>query len=269
MCTKKLLWLILILFIALTGCSNPKIDTSTDETMKASIAKVGESLPENERAKFFDAIKIVSFNELDLKDLFAAGITGTNTTMAKVKQTLNGKTGAEVIEQAEQIAKERKEKEGVQALSEIKELEEKQIKAKSAKVELAKFQVLRSRFYKRKRAYYGEELIIEITVKNGTKYPVSAAYFRGTLASPGRSVPWLTEDFNYSISGGLEPGETAKWTLSPNMFSNWGKVQLHNDAVFTVEVTQIDGANKSVLLSSREFSDNAAERLAELKQKYK
>ena len=25
--------------------------------------------------------------------------------------------------------------------------------------------------------------------------------------SPGRSVPWLKEDFNYTIPGGLEPGE--------------------------------------------------------------
>lgn len=265
---KQLLNFIMAIVIA-TGCSKPTVDTSSDETMKSSIAKVRESLPVEKRAEFDEALSIIAFSEIDLKNLFASGAAGVNVTEAKVKQSLHGKTGDEIIAQAAQIKKEREEKERVQALAEIKELEEKQLKAQSAKAELAKFQVIRSRFYKRKQEFIGEQPIIELTVKNGTQHPVSRAYFKGTLASPGRAVPWLREDFNYEISGGLEPGEAATWNLAPNMFSEWGRVQPPSDAILTVEVEQLDGPDGKALFSSREFSDDDAKRLAELKQRYK
>ena len=92
---------------------------------------------------------------------------------------------------------------------------------------LEKFEVKRSRFYKRKKGkyYITEEPIVELTVHNGTDAAISRVYFKGTLASPNRSVPWLQDDINYGISGGLEPGETITWYLAPNMFSNWSTVK--------------------------------------------
>ena len=150
----------------------------------------------------------------------------------------------------------------------LKELEDKLKKVEEAKIELAKFQVLRSRFYKQKRKYRGAQPIIELTVKNGTKYSVSRAYFKGTLASPDRAVPWLKETFNYKISGGLEPGEEATWKLSPNMFSEWGSVDAPADAILTVEVEQLDGPNEEELFSTRNFSEYDADRLKRLNEQY-
>jgi len=264
---KKLLISFIIIFVfASTGYSQPRFDTSSDEKMKASIAKVRESLPENRRHEFDEALEITLFSQVDLQNLFVAGATGVNVVEAKIKQSLNGKTAQEIIAQSAQIKKERKEAERRQVLSEIKELEKKQIKAQKDKDELAKFQIIRSRFYKKELEFIGGQPIIELTVKNGTQYPISRAYFKGILATPGRSIPWLKDDFNYSIPGGLEPGEEATWELWQNMFSRWGHVEMHDDAIFTVEVEQLDGADNKALFSIKDFSERDMERLAELKK---
>lgn len=92
----------------------------------------------------------------------------------------------------------------------------------------------------------------------------SGARPMGTLASPGRSVPWLKEKFSYKISGGLEPGEAVNWNLAPNMFSDWGKVEGAPDMVLTVEVLSLDGADGNTLYSLT-YSDHDQKRLDALR----
>ena len=257
--------------IALTvfvGCSDPKIDSSSDESMKASVEKVRKSLPESKQQEFDEAMQVLALSQVDLKDLFAQGATGVGNVEGKVRQSLDGKTGEQVIAEADRIRAERKERERQQALEEIRELESKRINSEKAREELKKFQVIRSRFYLREQEFMGKQPIIELTVKNGTGQAVSRAYFEGTIASPNRSVPWHKDTFNYGISGGLEPGEEATWNLAPNMFSDWGKVDAPKDAVFTVTVEQLDGPDGKPIYSTREFSESDLERLDELKKQY-
>lgn len=113
-----------------------------------------------------------------------------------------------------------------------------------------------------------EEPIIELTVYNGTNQAISRAYFTGTLSSPNRSVPWLKDDFNYPIPGGLEPGEEVTWSLAPNMFSDWGTVNAAKDAILLVEVRRLDDAMGEQLYSLNVFGDQEAERLNELLNSY-
>ena len=112
------------------------------------------------------------------------------------------------------------------------------------------------------------EPIIELTVKNGTEHAVSRAYFAGTLSSPNRSTPWLKEGFNYSIPGGLEPGEKATWKLAPDVSSKWGTVDVPKDAVFTVEVIRLDGADGRALRALRRFTEEDEIRLNKLKEQF-
>jgi hypothetical protein len=109
---------------------------------------------------------------------------------------------------------------------------------------------------------------IELRVKNNTGKAISHAYFAGTLSSPGREVPWLKEDFNYAIAGGLEPGEETTWQLSPNSFSPWGVVDAPKDAGLQVTVTRLDGADGKPLFPTREFTEQDAARLAALQKEY-
>jgi hypothetical protein len=77
-------------------------------------------------------------------------------------------------------------------------------------------------------------------------------------------VPWIQEDFDYEVPGGLEPGEAANWSLSPSKFSPWGRAEVPRDAVMTVEVVRLNGQDGSVLFDG-EFSNDDVERLAALK----
>ncbi len=265
---KSKLFILAFVTLFLVGCSKPTVDTSTDESMKSSIAKVRESLPVDKRAQFDEAIQLMAFSQIDLKSIFAEGVAGVGNLEGKMKETLNGKTGEQIIAEAAQIKLERERKQKEQALQEIKELEEKRQSSIEAREQLKSFKILRSRFYKRERAFMGKQPIIELTVKNGTSQPVSRAYFAGTIASPNRSVPWHQDTFNYSVPGGLEPGEKATWSLAPNMFSDWGKVDAPADTIFTVIVERIDGADGKALYSSSEFGELEEKRLSELKEKY-
>ncbi|SMM99111.1 Possible lipoprotein [uncultured Candidatus Thioglobus sp.] len=265
---KILLTSLFLVTVLLIGCSEPTVDATTDETMKTSIANVRETLSESKRAEYDEAVQLLVLSQISLKSLFAEGVAGMGNVKSKMKDAIHGKTAKQIIANANVIKLEREQKKKEQALQEIKELEGKKVLAEQAREELKKFEVLRSRFYKEKEKYTGYQPIIELTVKNGTTYPVSRAYFKGTIASPKRSVPWHEDTFNYSISGGLEPKEKAEWRLAPNMFSDWGKVDSPEDAIFTVVVERIDGADGKAILSVNEFGEREQKRLLELKEKY-
>ena len=127
--------------------------------------------------------------------------------------------------------------------------------AEEARAKLALFTVEQAKYSKRNLGWGMVEPRIDITVKNGTESPVSRAYFHGVVKSPERSIPWIEEDFNYRIPGGLEPGEQARWKLTPNMFSDWGTVDVPKEAVMTVTVERLDGADGEELLSTRDAGD--------------
>lgn len=258
---------VVLLAISVAGCSKPTIDASSDEAMKESVQKVRESLPESKRTEFDEAIQVLAFSQIDLATIMAGGASSASIE-AKLKGALGGKTAEEIINEASRVKAERQAREREQALSEIQELENKRIDYEKSKDELKKFEVLRSRFRFQEQRFMGKQPIIELTVKNGTSSPISRAYFKGVIASPNRSVPWLKDEFNYSIKGGLEPGEEASWTLAPNMFSDWGKVEAPADAVFTVTVEQLDGPDGESLFSTLDFDEDDERRLAELKRKY-
>jgi hypothetical protein len=260
-----------IIFIAaiasvLTGCSEPRIDATSDESYKESMAAVRESLPDDRRREFEEAGQLVLMSKANPFELMSSPDMEV-TMRAALKDAMHGKTADEVIADAQRIRAEQEAKRREQAVAEIGVLRAKQVADAEARAELANFEISRSRFSK-ERGYLGMQPVIELTVKNGTSVPVSRAYFTGTLSSPGRSVPWIKESFNYGIRGGLEPGETAAWKLSPNMFSEWGSVDAPDDAVFTVEAVRLDGPDGEPTFRADTFSERDAKRLIELTAQY-
>lgn len=257
-----------LLTIGVWGCGDPTIDTSTDEAMEESIAEVRESLDPGVRARFDTAIMTVSMSGVSLETLMA-GEAGAASLANQVKGKLEGRTGEEVLEIADSIRAEREAERRRQAEQEIAELEEQRERAVAAERKLANFTVDRSRLEMRENYFEREEPLIELTVTNGLGVAVSRAYFTGTLQSEGRSVPWIREDFNYQIPGGLEPGETATWRLAPNQFGPWGQVDAPPDAVLTVEVKRLDGPDGEALFGGVTWDDEDQERLDELRAQYR
>jgi len=287
--------------LVFSGCGEKRIDTSNEERMKKSIKDVRASLPAADQEKFDESLTAVTTSKFNADDVFSGNTAGL---MAKVEQSLEGKTAREIIaegqviiakrrvEEAEQRAKEearriqeekeaearrikeqqeaeeRRAREMQQAQAEIAELTQKKQRAEEAKIELGKFKVTRSRFYRRKNDIGINESIIELALTNDTGVAVSRTYFVGTLASPGRSIPWLKEDFNYTFPGGMEPGESKELKLAPNMFSKWGRVDSPADAILTAEVVRVDGPDGKAAFDSEAFTEDDAKRLAELQQKF-
>lgn len=246
--------------LGLQGCGPPKIDTTTEETTKASVQRVKDALPEAERKRFEDALTVVAFAGAgSLADM----VRDPEGVKTRGLASLNGRTATEVLAEADRILEGRRLKEREQAAKEIADLEAKKATSAAAEAGLAKFTVTKSRFFKRK-SMFSEDPVIELSVTNGTTSAISRAYFNGVVATPGRSVPWIKEDFSYSIPGGLEPGETASWSLAPNRFSSWG-TDVPGDAVMTVVVTRLDGPDGKPLFEVA-FSEKDAKRLDALRE---
>lgn len=255
---------IVLACLVLAGCGGHTFDASSQESREKSVQRMKDALPEGERARFERAVGIVAMDGLTLGDL-GEGTTSLDTALGK----LDGKTAAEIMKEADAIVAAREAKERQQALQEIAELEHKRRAAEQAKVELAKFTVNRSRFHLREDRYsIRPDPVIELALTNGTAQAVARVFATGTIASPGRSIPWLKEDFNFSVSGGIEPGEDYETSLNPNMFSDWGNVRPPADAVFTVTIVELHNGEGEAFLSARGLSEYESERLDELKARF-
>jgi len=250
--------------LVLLGCSPATVDGSSEDAMKSSVDAMKKSLSPAESDRLGKALMVIAFASSGGNLLEVA--QNPDSFAENARRSLDGKTAEQIIAEADRITAERLAREREQALAEVQELQREKAEAEATRVKLAAFEIAKSRFYK-KKGTFREEPVIELVVKNGTEHAVSRAYFKGTLSTPGRSVPWLVEDFNYQIAGGVEPGETAQWNLAPNMFSEWGKVQDRPDMVFTVEVTRLDGADGEALFDST-WSDRKEERLQSLNAKF-
>jgi hypothetical protein len=133
----------------------------------------------------------------------------------------------------------------------LEALQEAKAASAAAREALHRF-VITSASLRQQAGFLGLESTIALDVRNDTPHPISRAYFRARAISDGRSLPWLEETFNYTIPGGLEPGESATWRLEPNAFQGqWSSVRVPSDARFVVEVVKLDGANGDVLWAER------------------
>ncbi len=262
-----------ILTMCWMGCQ-PTIDASTEESMTSSVEKIKQSLGEGKRIRFELALKSVLLDGMNLEDAIYAEWAGEEYDMEasvdSLRRSLDGMTADDVIARADAIQAERAAELKASVKEQLDELLAKKAAAAEAKRQLALFKISDARFYKRKEGtyYITEQPIIQLTVTNGTQIPVSHAYFTGTLQSPGRSVAWIKEDFNYAIAGGMEPGESDSWKLAPNQFSDWGSVEAPSDAIFTVEAVRLDGPEGAPALDASGFTEDDEKRVAEIYATY-
>jgi urease gamma subunit len=70
-----------------------------------------------------------------------------------------------------------------------------------------------------------DDITLSFTITNNSKVVVKSFSLHGRLQTPGRTLPWIEADANYTPPGGLEPGEKRHLDLSPNMMSDWAKAE--------------------------------------------
>ena len=301
----KMITLIFLLGSLAIANMTAKIIVKDGALVEQSIEKVKASLPKNKRDEFKQALNKILLSNKDIRSLimtpFGADIDYNEKEVAEfVYENLNGKTGLEIIDFAKQIGRDEKPKnkefkplteerkkeiieqarreekaairrmEGEYELPEMEDLQYRREMVNKNKKLLIKFKILSSKFSKRKQSEYDlmESPIITLTVKNETKYPLSRVYFEGVLQSEGRSIPWLKKDFNYEISGGIEPGEILTWHLSPGLFSSWATLKAPKEAILKVIVKGFDGPSLKPSCKPIDFSPEDEARLEELERKY-
>jgi hypothetical protein len=134
------------------------------------------------------------------------------------------------------------------ALTDVRaEAEAAQRKRAEQQIILQSVQITNARFAYEKSGFL-EQPAISFTITNGSTIPIKRIYVHGKVQTPGRTIPWVDADFNYSFPGGLEPKETKALNLSPNMFSDWGKVpkEAVKGAILDMTLTSFeDAAEKS------------------------
>lgn len=258
----------LLITLVLAGCGEPKIDASTADKMKSSIAKVRDALPEDKRAQFDDALKVAAFSQLSMKELMPAGDSDDPSVLQhKIGDALEGKTGEQVIAYAKTVKEEKAKKERDQGLQEIKLLEARKVAFNDKAEKIIAF-VATGNYHLEISKNKPAEPVITMNVENGTPHVVSFAGFIATIRSPGREVPWFSELFSYEIPGGIEPGEKAQWILRPGANSKWAKIRFPKDAYLQFVPVELRDENSKSIFSNVVFFQKDSDRLAKLKAKY-
>jgi len=94
--------LVVLLAVLCGGCSKPRIDASTDDSLEQSLDRVRASLPESRRPAFDASLSTISTILESIIDFRAVDV-GVASMQAAFKQALNGKTGDEVIAYADDL----------------------------------------------------------------------------------------------------------------------------------------------------------------------
>lgn len=259
---------------ALWACSPaPQISAASDAECAASLKRVSlaaRQSPDSARytaaiasltgALFFAALGEGLAEGLgDLSDPNGPSVRFARPDSAVVRgalcDALNGLSARQIVERADSLgsritaALERRH-----AQAKIPVLQEARERYALIADSLAEFRVRSARLVQQRRAF-GLDATIVLSVENETKHPVSHAFFIGRVVSPGRSVPWIEHSFNYTIAGGLEPGERATWRLKPSTFQgSWTSVTVPRGATLDVQVVKLEGPDGAPLWGGARFT---------------
>lgn len=254
--------------LVLASCAeaSAKLDLSSKEKFEQSVddMRKGLSPEENDRlSKAFASILLGDALESGgLLKLAAAG-NDPFAIILKYKAQLDGKTTTEIIAFADERTKERVARQQASLDAQIAAINTEL--AADAKTEaevrntLATVAIADPRY---ETGNFGG--IVSFTIKNNGKIPLKQIDLRGTLTSPGRTIPWVDESFSHLLTGGLEPGESRSLRLgmssmkwSDDVFSK------RADLILTLQLEDFQGAD------GKSARKNSLQKIESLKEKLK
>lgn len=245
--------------IALSACNEgaPTLDASSDEALKASIQRMAEHLPEDKKQSLSKAVMALTFGEAVNSGglIGAAEAAKAPNFMSTAAAPLKGKTADEIIKIADGRIAERRQRQLEAVNTEISALQSEisgdDTTISNAKSLIEKIAISGSRFYINDAGYISEPAI-SFQIQNNGAIAIKRIFARGILETPGRSVPWVDDEFNYEIPGGIEPGEKKTLRLAPNQFSGWGNSEItkRKDLVLTVSVVDFEKPDGSRVIGA-------------------
>lgn len=207
----------ILLISALYACS-PKVDTSSPEAFQASIRKVSDSLEPGDRAALQKALVVLATNTDDPSTGLFSDAPVDSPIFMSAGDKIKGKSGKEIISEGSQQLRQ-----NITAAIAKDAIVVGRIKSERDKVgNVLNNIIISNEKYSAPPDFIGQrEPEISFSITNSSKVAIKAIYLDGVLSSPGRSVPWVQSQVSYDLPGGLEPGETKRLDLAPNMFGDW------------------------------------------------
>jgi hypothetical protein len=256
----KALRLVNVLLVCLAVCACPKgeprFDLTDATTYKSSLTQIVAGLSSAEKDELEGAMRTLLLGSLDdepsenpfMSMMKLASMATPDGMMARLKPMIHGKTAREVIVLASTEQAKAQERQIARIDEQIGSLKDEVGKDEAA---LAKAQsVLGKVILDRAKFYFSDsgfmtQPVIDFEIRNQSDLPLKRIYVHGILETPGRTIPWVDDTFNYEFQGGLEKGEEKHLRLSPNMFSNWGDADLKGQKTLLLTLELLDVAGPS------------------------
>jgi hypothetical protein len=235
---------ILCCFLLSACIFNPVFDASSWDAYQRSLAAIKAKLSNDDLRRLEIALKYLLFEatpkiELDgqvFTNMVArANFTNPNIVLSRLGPRINGKSATVIIQNL-----------SIKLDTEISEAE---ARLQSSENVFGAVEIGSPNYYWRKSGFL-DQPVIEFSVRNGGKFPISRIYFSGVLTTPGRSIPWAKQDFVQSFKGGLEAREKQQLTLQPR-YGEWNDKQLKYlpEAKLKVVVTNFEDANGEKMIA--------------------
>ena len=240
--------------IMLSSCEK-RFDGTTEESAKASMESMADSLTDEEKKEFATSFMVIGFANLEdvdnlNKKLHGKTVAEINAMAAEISEQKKAEQEKRRIEQEKrekEEAERRKAEEEKRRQEEINSLTEKIGVLRKQAEENSSNQAYRDKivisgasFYLEKQPYINAlRPIISFTISNTTEASISRISLNAVLTSTGRKVPWVKDTFGYSFKGGLNPGEEQKIELDANMFSEWGSMKKRDDYHLQLSINKV------------------------------
>lgn len=231
--------------VVLSGCT-PKIDTGSPQAFSQSIAKMTEDMSQIQKDEFRNALLAIAFNGSDDNNLMKSVDIGSPLFLGAAER-IKGMTAPEILKLGYQTRLASLDARMKEAVGEVQRVEEQRTKYKAV---FDNIHLDNARYYVGDSGFM-QQPVIAFRITNSSKIAIARIYVRGVLISAGRSIPWVSDDFNYEFSGGLEPGESEQLDLEPNMFGEWkldDRYSRRDDLKLTLTLVNVEDASGNKLL---------------------
>lgn len=257
---------IAILALLLAGCTEAKLNLKSLEEAEQSIAEIKENLSQADKELFQQALMEILMENNAMGKIFIG--QSVEEILIGLKDKYNGLTAKEIIE----IGLEIKEIKRLELLEdrrlELDEINKKIDYYNYSKAFIDSIEILEPKTRTKRVEFWGNMNVLSFKVKNNTSRTI--VRISGHVASVRKesNVPFLEDEFNYTIPGGIMPGETRKLELIPQIGHKFYNATIPQESIFQVTLNKIEDIGRKEIASLKQVSKDDLEKKESILSEY-